>query len=262
MWAYWRAIVLRGPVHVLILGTDERPGEAGPFRSDTMILARFSPREPRVALLSIPRDLWVNIPGVGENRINAAHFFGGPPLAKETVAATFEVPVHYYVKINFDGFVRIVDALGGIEVDVPEPLVDTNYPTPDYGVTTVRIDAGLQKMDGEVALVYARSRYSTSDFDRARRQQQILVAMRAKLTRPSTWPRLPRVARAVVESVETDMPAQEWPVLALIAWRAGAIERYAIGPNEVTPTMMANGADVLLPDWEAIRRVLAEMQGE
>ncbi|MDQ7028462.1 MAG: LCP family protein [Ardenticatenia bacterium] len=262
MWAYWRAIVLRGPVHVLILGTDERPGEAGPFRSDTMILARFSPRGPRVALLSIPRDLWVAIPGVGENRINAAHFFGGPLLAKETVATLFEVPVHYYVKVDFDGFVRIVDAMGGIEVDVPEPLVDSKYPTPDYGVTTVRIDAGFQQMDGDVALIYARSRYSTSDFDRARRQQQILAAMKAKLQQPGTWLRVPRIARAVVESVETDMPLQEWPVLAMIVWRAGEVERYAIGPNEVTPTITANGADVLLPDWEAIRRVLAQVVEE
>lgn len=260
VWAFWRAIVIRGPVHVLILGTDERPGEAGPFRSDTMILARFDPRVPRVALLSIPRDLWVTIPGVGENRINAAHFFGGPLLAKETVATLFGVPVHYYVKINFDGFVRIVDAMGGIEVEVPETLHDTNYPTPDYGVTTVHIEAGAQHMDGETALIYARSRYSTSDFDRARRQQQILAAMKAKLQDPLTWPRLPGVARAVLESVQTDMPPQEWAVLALIVWRAGEVERYAIGPNEVIPSTTANGAAVLLPNWDAIRRVLAEFQ--
>ncbi len=259
-WVFWRAVVARGPVHVLILGTDERPGEAGPFRSDTMILARFDPRQRRVALLSIPRDLWVPIPGVGENRINAAHFFGGPLLAKETVAILFDVPVHYYVKINFDGFVRIVDAMGGIEVEVPETLLDTNYPTPDYGVTTVRIEAGRQHMDGETALIYARSRYSTSDFDRARRQQQILAAMQAKLRQPSTWVKLPAVARAVLESVKTDMPPQEWAILGLIAWRAGEIERYAIGPNQVTPSTTPNGAAVLIPNWDAIRGVLAEFQ--
>lgn len=253
---YWQLLVMRGPVHVLILGIDQRPGETGPFRTDTMLLARFNPATRRVALLSIPRDLWVNIPTVGENRINTAHFFGGPELARQTVQQVLGVPVHYYVVVNFDGFTQIIDAMGGIDVDVPETLHDENYPTEDYGITTIHIEAGPQHMDGHTALIYARSRYSTNDFDRAKRQQQILAAMKARLQEPDAWWRLPRVAQAVFNTMESNVPRREWVALGVIAWRAKEIQRFAIGPEEVTPFITATGAYVLLPDWDAINAVV------
>nr|WP_290666921.1 LCP family protein [Ardenticatena sp.] len=259
-FVYWQALVLRGPVHVLMLGIDQRPGETGPFRTDTMLLARFNPATRRVALLSIPRDLWVNIPTVGENRINTAHFFGGPELARQTVQQIVGVPVHYYVVVNFDGFTRIIDAMGGIDVDVPETLHDENYPTEEYGITTIHIEAGPQHMDGRTALIYARSRYSTNDFDRAQRQQQILAAMKTRLQDPTTWWRLPRVAQAVFDAVESDISRQEWVALGVIALRAKEIRRFAIGPEQVTPFITANGAYVLLPDWDAIGAVVDEFQ--
>ncbi|HYN88109.1 MAG TPA: LCP family protein [Ardenticatenaceae bacterium] len=258
---YSQALAQRGPVHVLILGIDERAQEQGPFRSDTMILAGFRPRERRVALLSIPRDLWVTIPGYGENRINTAHFWEGPALAKQTVAETFGLPVHYYVKLNFDAFVGIIDALGGIDVEVPEPLHDENYPTADYGVTTVDIPAGPQHFSGEEALIYARSRYSTSDFDRARRQQDVIAAIRRRLLEPGAWVRFPAVARVVLNSVETDMPQTEWLALAVILLRAGDVERTVIGPDYVTPFMTSAGGEVLLPRWDLINPVLMELFG-
>lgn len=256
---YWQALERRGPVHVLILGIDERTQEQGPFRSDTMILAGFDPRTPRAALLSIPRDLWVMIPGIGENRVNTANFFGGPPLAKETVAQAFGVPVHYYAKLNFDGFVRIIDALGGIDVEVAETLHDENYPTPDYGVTTIHIEPGKQHFSGAEALIYARSRYSTNDFDRGRRQQEIIAAIRRRLLQPGAWMRLPAVMAALPSAVETDMLPGEWPALALIALRSDGIDRAAIGPNDVTPFVTENGGEVLLPRWEMINPVLARL---
>lgn len=259
-WYYWNAIVQRGPVHVLVLGTDQRPGEQGPFRSDTMLLTRFDPGTPRVAVLAVPRDLWVAIPGWGENRINTAHFLGGPTLAKQTVESAFNLPVHYYVRLEFDDFVGIIDAMGGITVDVPETLHDEFYPTPDYGVTTIHIEAGTQHMDGETALIYARSRHSTSDFDRAQRQQQILAAMKRKLQQPTTWPRLPLVTYRVATSLDTDMATNEWPVLALIALRADNVDRYAIGPDETTPYVTADGAAVLLPQWDRINALLEQMR--
>lgn len=259
-WYYWNAIEARGPVHVLVLGIDERAGEQGPFRSDTMILARFDPRTPRVVTLSIPRDLWVSIPNYGENRINTANFFGGQALAKQTVSNAFGLPVHYYVRINFDGFVNIIDAMGGITVDVPEPLHDEQYPTADYGVTTIHIDAGRQHMDGATALVYARSRHSTSDFDRGRRQQQILAAMKQKMQRPTTWVRLPFIISAVTTSVETDMPPSEWPVLGLITIRAENVDRLSIDREQTTPYVTAQGAAVLLPNWDQINVLLNQMR--
>lgn len=259
-WYYWNAITARGAVHVLVLGIDERTGEQGPFRSDTMILTRFAPRSPRVVTLSIPRDLWVTIPNYGENRINTANFFGGPALAKQTVSNTFGVPVHYYVRINFEAFTDIIDAMGGITVDVPQTLHDEYYPTADYGVKTIHIEAGTQHMDGETALIYARSRHSTSDFDRSQRQQQILAAMKRKLQRPTTWLRLPLVAFRTVTSIETDMPLSEWPVLGLIVLRTDNVDRLSIGPEQTTPYTTAEGASILLPDWTQINAVVNQMR--
>lgn len=258
---YWRQIENQDQVNVLILGIDERSTERPPFRSDTMILTAFNPQEQEVAMLSIPRDLWVSIPGHGWNRINTAHFFGwpdqGPELAKETVRTNFGVPLSYYVKINFDGFTKIIDAMGGITVDVPERLYDENYPTADYGVTTIDIPAGVQEMDGETALIYARSRYSTSDFDRSRRQQEIISAVRNKAIQPDTWLKIPAIWGAISSSIETDMAQNQWPKFALIVTRA-TIERFTLGPEEAIPAVTSQGAQILQPNWERINPILAE----
>ncbi len=254
---YWRQIEQRGQVNVLLLGIDERPNEGDAFRSDTMILAGFAPRERRVALLSIPRDLWVSVPGFGENRINTAHFYGGPPLAMQTIQSEFDISLHYYVELNFNGFVSLIDALGGITVDVQEPLHDESYPTPDYGITTIDIPAGTQQMDGATALIYARSRYSTSDFDRALRQQQIISAVRDKLAQPGTWLRAPSLYAAAVSAVDTDIPQSEWVALSVILVRSEIVRR-TIGPDAVEEFVTDLGAQVLRPRWENINPILAE----
>lgn len=259
---YWGQIEQGGNINVLVLGVDERTTEAGPFRSDTMILTGFNPSQHQVAILSIPRDLWVTIPEVGQNRINTALFFGdlrepkeGLQLAKQTVKENFGLPLlQYVVKINFDGFTGIIDAMGGITVDVPEALHDENYPTADYGVTTIDIPAGEQQMDGATALIYARSRYSTSDFDRSRRQQEIIGAIQRQLLQPSTWLRVPAIFNAVRGAISTDIPIDQWPALGLILVGSD-IERVTIGP-ENTQNSVIEGAQVLLPIWERINPIL------
>jgi len=148
-----------GPVNILLLGVDQRACEntGGAWRTDTMILVGLDPDSKTVSVLSFPRDLWVNIPTVGENRLNAAHFFGdargypggGPALVKRTFQANFGVPVHYYIRVNFDGFRKIIDALGGIDITVKEPIWDDRYPTDDCGYKTVRFDVGKYHMNGE-----------------------------------------------------------------------------------------------------------------
>lgn len=253
---YWRQIEQRGQVNVLVLGIDERPDEGPTFRSDTMILAGFDPRDREVALLSVPRDLWVVVPGYGENRINTAHFFGGPELAVQTVRAELGVPLPYYIRLNFNGFVSLIDALGGITVEVREPLHDENYPTPDYGVTTIDIPAGEQQMDGATALIYARSRYSTSDFDRARRQQEIVAAIRDKVAQPDTLLKAPALWGAFQAATQSNIPQAEWPALALILVRS-EIQRTVIGPGAVQEFITAEGAQVLLPQWNVINPILA-----
>ncbi len=185
-------------LNILLLGTDMRPGETGPARTDTLILATVNPEGPYVGMLSIPRDLWVQLPDGSENRINTAHFFAeitepgtGPAAAADTVASDFGVTVDRYATIDFAGFVRIIDALGGITIDVPAPIEDYEYPTYDYGTQVIRFAAGEQRMDGERALQYARTRHSSSDFDRAARQQAVIIAIGQRVLQPAVWPRLP-----------------------------------------------------------------------
>lgn len=115
-------------------------------------------------------------------------------------------------------------------------------------------------MNGETALIYARSRYSTSDFDRARRQRQVLAAMKRKLSRPTTWLRLPLVAYAALTTIDSDLPLSEWPALTLISLRATEVEQLAIGPDETVPYTTNSGAAVLLPNWERINALLAALR--
>ncbi len=253
---YWRQIEQAGATNVLVLGVDERSTEPGPFRSDTMILTNFDPQDREITVLSIPRDLWLTIPGIGENRINTAHFFGGPSLAQQAVQQNLSLPAPpLYVKLNFNGFVAIIDAMGGITVDVAERLIDDSYPTDDYGVRTVDIPAGEQLMDGETALIYARSRYSTSDFDRSRRQQEIIGAIKDKVIQPSIIFRVPAILNAIDEAITTDIPRGRWPALGMIVIRSD-INRVNIGPNDTQNFITNQGAQVLLPIWKNIDPIL------
>lgn len=259
------------PLTVLLLGVDRRSDETGPARSDTIILSGFRPDTNRAAMLSIPRDLWVDIPGVGEQRINAAMVFGddperssaAPELAVATVVSAFRRPVDRYAVIDFQTFVRLVDALGGIEIDVPFEIVDTEYPTPDYGVTTIRFDPGRQTMDGERALIYARTRHVDSDFGRSDRQQQVIQAIAAKLVDPASWPRLPQVIEVVRSGVQTDLTAAD--ALSLLrmgeAIGQGRLDRATLEGDATTPWVTPSGAWVLLPNWGVIDGIVAGLFG-
>jgi polyisoprenyl-teichoic acid--peptidoglycan teichoic acid transferase len=185
------AIPLSGsaPITILLLGSDRRPDEVGATRTDTLIVARVDPGLRRVALLSLPRDLIVEIPGYGYSRINAAYVYGelypelggGTALIRQTVSQLLDVPINYSVMVDFDGFIGLIDAIGGIDIEVPTALYDAAYPTMDYGYQVVAFDPGLQHMDGSRALQYARIRHMDSDFQRARRQQAIMLAAAQQL---------------------------------------------------------------------------------
>jgi LCP family protein required for cell wall assembly len=204
-------------VTILLLGVDKREGEHGPWRTDTMILGTIDPESKTAGMLSIPRDLWVPIPGSGESRINSANFIGdrdnypggGPALAKKTVEYNLGVPVHYYVLLDFDGFEKIIDTIGGIDVNVERTLHDERYPDPSPDdpnrVRTIHFEAGLQHMDGKAALEYARSRLSTSDFDRSHRQMQIILAVREQALRLNLIPRVPELMVTLADIVQTDL---------------------------------------------------------
>jgi len=205
--------------NILLLGTDERPDESGPSRTDTMILLSISPQEKTMGLLSLPRDLWVPIPGQNiTTKINTAYGIGqaqgyeggGAQLAKDTVSSLIGRPVDYYVRVNFDGFREIIDLIGGIDIVVASTIHDEEYPTADYGVETFHLNAGPQHLDGETALKYARTRHTDDDYNRARRQQEIIRAVADKVLSadmiPQLLPRVPQVLMTMQNSIETDIP--------------------------------------------------------
>ncbi len=266
-------IVLFPPprTNVLILGVDRRPGETMVSRTDTLILATFHASRRYVGLLSIPRDLYLTLPGGSTGRINTAHFAGeaaqrggGPAAAMQTVRSNFGLDVHRYARIDFEGFVGIVDAVGGIYLDVPRPLIDYAFPTDDYGITTVEFQSGPQWMDGQRALSYARIRHGSSDFKRAERQQLVLRALLARLAWPDAWVRLPAAALAARGAIDTDLTPIEVVRLAAIVVLAGAdgLDQRVIDENLTQSFITDNGASVLLPRWERINPVLLEMFGQ
>ncbi|MGB3905259.1 MAG: LCP family protein [Anaerolineae bacterium] len=255
-------------VNILLLGVDQRPREEGPWRSDTMIMVTVDPKSMTAGALSIPRDLYVEIPGYGERRINMAHFLGdaydypgdGPGLTMKTLEYNFGFPIHYYIRINFQGFRETVDYLGGITINVEEEIWDYRYPDGQYGYATVHIPAGVQVMNGRMALQYARTRHGGTDFDRLRRQLQVLLAIREKALRLELIPRIPILARTMGHTVRTNLQLGEVISLAQIATQIDAEDiRFAVIDETMTvPIVLDNGADVLFPKRDKIRQVVDE----
>jgi LCP family protein required for cell wall assembly len=259
----------RERVNILLLGVDQRPNEEGPWRSDTMIVVTVDPRTMTAGALSIPRDLYLEIPGYGERRVNMAHFLGaaydypggGPALAMDTIEHNLGFPMHYYIRIDFQGFREIVDYLGGVTIDVEEEIWDYRYPDGQYGYTTVHIPAGTQVMDGRMTLQYARTRHSGTDFDRLRRQQQVLMAIRKKALRLDLVPKIPMLASSMSQAVSTDLQLGEVISLAQIASQVDAEDiRFAVIDETMTvPIRLEEGGEVLFPEREKIRQAVEEI---
>lgn len=181
-------------VNILVMGLDARDGEGWVTRTDSIMLVGVNPARLRVSLLSIPRDLFIDVPGYGMQRINTVNVLGeqaqrgtGPDLLGSSIGANFGVTPTRYVRLNFAGFVALIDAIGGIDIDVPYRIVDYDFPTTDNGTITVTFEPGLQHMDGERALIYARTRHADDDYHRAERQQQVVSAIASKLINPIYW---------------------------------------------------------------------------
>jgi LCP family protein required for cell wall assembly len=216
-----------GRVNVLVLGVGD-PGHSGEGLSDTTMVLSLDTRTKRVAQIGIPRDLRVKIPGYGYNKINTAHAYGGVVLAQQVVANTLGIPIHYYIKTDFKGLQQLVDAVGGIDVDVKDRLYDVEYPCShdQYKICGLDIQPGQQHMDGATALQYARCRKGTcgDDFGRAERQQEVMNLVRDKVVRWDMLLRpddLFRVVAAVRDRVETNMGAAQLLLFAR-SWREAA----------------------------------------
>ena len=230
-------------VNVVLLGSDKQ-ANSSTWRTDTMIVLSVDTQSDFVRLLSIPRDLWVNIPGHGADRINTADLWGeladegsGPQVVKQTIFANLGIPIHYYVRVDFQGFIKIVDAIGGVDVDVDCPLPD------------IELAPGIHHMDGEAALRYARSRMSTNDFDRGRRQRKVLMALWQQGLSKDIVLRLPALWIAMKGTFQTDLPLSQVIGLAAIGLRLkpNQILSQSIGPYQVQDWITPDGAAVLLP---------------
>jgi LCP family protein required for cell wall assembly len=263
-----------GRVTVLLLGVDSRGTlrDAG-LNTDVMTLVTIDPISKTAALLSIPRDLYVSLPGANvQSRINAAYAWGeakrlpggGSAYAEKTITDLFGVPVQRYAIIDFDGFTKIVDAVGGVDIDVPHEIIDNAYPTPDYRAERLAIPAGRIHMDGDLALKYVRTRHQDSDLGRLQRQQQVMLAIRDRALSIGSIDKVPEVLNAVGDSLATDLTL---PEILSLAKKWGQIPRENIHPYRIDETMIQpyvtpQGGQVLLPEWEKITKVVAQFLGQ
>ncbi len=211
----------------LILGIDQRPGDED-WRTDSIILVAVDWNGQRVGMVSIPRDLYVEIPGVGETRINRADYIGestkypggGPALLRRVLTQTLGLDFQHYVRINMQQFERIVDTLGGVTVTLPctlyEAVPDSHSPT---GLAEWTLPAGENWLNGENARRFATFRYYSSDFDRARRQQILLWALRDRALQINVIPRLPELWAAFRDAIQTDLNLPEIIRLAQFAFQ-------------------------------------------
>jgi len=262
--------VPEGVISIILLGCDRLPGQVD-WRTDTMIYVRIDPANKVVGMLSIPRDLWVHIPGYGDNRLNTADYLGestgypggGPALLNKTLLHNLGIGFDHYIRVNFEGFKRIIDILGGINVDV-ECAVELWGADPDRPGEWKQIGyvpAGMQHMDGLTALRYAQCRYNTPVFDRDRRQQKVLFAVRERVLELGLTGLIPKALELVVtmrEMVQTDLGptgitslAQLVPEVPPSNVNRGQID-LSMAPAWTTP----EGAWVMLPNREKIAPVI------
>lgn len=265
-----------GRLNILLMGTDKRENDPDHYaRSDSMILANVDTSGNVVRLMSIPRDLVVSVPGYGTNKINAAYMLGeyykepggGQALAAEAISQFFNVPVDYYVALNFNGFREVIDSLGGIYIDVPYEIDDYHYPTDDegdpFGEVHLHFDAGWQHMDGKTALRYARTRHADNDFMRSRRQLQVMLAARQAALNIDIVPKLPSLIDRLAGMVETDIPLDKQVALARFGsgLRSSNIITSSIGSDLIYAVQMDDGSEGLKLDWQAARPMLTDFFG-
>lgn len=224
-------------LNILLVGADQRPDQ-GYFNTDTLIVASIDPATKEVAMFSLPRDtVDVPLPPDSPARTVYGPTYGGkinslcmaakqrPDIfpagcfgtVKEVLGNLYGLDIKYYVEVNFDGFRQVVDALGGVTINVQVPVVDDAYPTDKGSLTRVYIPAGIQHMDGAQALIYARSRHGSSDFDRGQRQQRVILSLRQQTDVGAMIPRIPDLVSSLKKAVHTDIPVDILPQLAQLA---------------------------------------------
>lgn len=260
------------PTTILLLGTDRRNSHSSTNNTDTMLVFHLDPSTQRVAMLSIPRDLYVEIPNHGQGRINTAYSWGkrdgadGLALAQQTVSNVLGVSVDHAVLIDFDVFIALVDTVGGVDVDVPYDIYDPTYPDSGIGYDPFYLPAGQHHLDGTTALKYARTRATAGgDFDRTSRQRQIVLAMRDRVLNLDMLPDLiaqsPQLWTSLQNAFETDLTLSEMVDLAVAASKIPT-DNLATGAIDQTctqPWITPSGAQVLVPLQDQIDTLVNEL---
>jgi polyisoprenyl-teichoic acid--peptidoglycan teichoic acid transferase len=263
-------------LNVLLIGVDQRQGETS-FNTDTLIVASVDPVKGSVSMFSIPRDtVDVPVPASAQalygstynNKINSYYssakansdtFPNGPAAAlREMLSEFYGIRIDYSVMVNFSGFKQIVDTLGGIRITTKNPIVDETYPAGAGHLRRIRMPVGVRTMDGQEALIFARSRHGSSDFGRAERQQQVIAAVRAQTDVEAIAANLPALASTLQDAIKSDFPQGDLPRLLELLGRVDAsnLKSIVFAP----PVYQTVGADergyIIVPDVEKIRRAI------
>jgi LCP family protein required for cell wall assembly len=245
-----------GMINILILGSDTRPGFYG-SRTDTIMIISLDTASGKARMISIPRDLYIYIPGWKVNRINTADQHGGAEAVALAILYNLGIEIHYWVRASFSGFITAVDTLGGLDINVPQKIVDECDEVP------ITFDAGTNHMDGYTALCYARVRKSSNDFARIKRQQQVIKAIFEKVLSIGGISKVPQLYSEFGDLVESNMELGDIlplvPLAASLATDTSRIEGYSLDFTMVTNWRTPGGAAVLLPNREAIQTTLASI---
>lgn len=256
-------------LNVLLLGSDRRPNDPV-WRTDVMMIAFLDANNGRAAVLSFPRDLYVNIPTRGWDRINIADFWGeytkypggGFGLLRRVIADNFGVRVDKYARVDFNGFTRIVDTLGGIDVNVPCELEDDFIdPTSPTGFRRFQVNAGMQRMNGDTALMFVRQRHNTGDVSRAQRQQRVIFALREKILSPNIVSKIPQLYGQLQDAIQTDFGPLDLPglVQAGLNVKPGSIRGRVIDETMWSFWMTPDGKSVLVFDKNKVRAAVDDL---
>jgi LCP family protein required for cell wall assembly len=258
-------------INIVVLGSDRRP-DWSEWHTDAVHIVSIQPYVPAVTVLSIPRDLYVYIPGFWMSRINFADVYGdlygykggGPALLQQTLLYNLGIPMDHYVRTDFDGFIGIVNTLDGVDIPVHCRLADHWPYLDENGEYPIKVlEPGIHRMDGETALWYSRSRMTSSVFARERRQQQVLQAIWRRARSLELLPQVPQLWEEANGMLITDLTLEDTALLTDVAFRLDEqdVRFRNIGYEHVIPWTTPRGGSVFLPNWEKLGPVINEALG-
>ncbi len=251
-------------LNILVLGVDKR-ADGGDQNADVIIIAHLDLVDHKLSGISLPRDLQVDIPGIGPDKINGAYNYGvvaspddpvaGVAKVRDTIESLFGIPIDGYVLVDFSGFSDVVDAMGGITVDVPYEIVDDEYPTEDYGITSIHFDPGVQELDGDQALIYVRTRHADSDDARRQRQLDVIRAIFEQGKSIKSITNADQIILSAGGAMQTSFDLEEQLTLARIAYQMsdGDIQLTTLGEPLLQSGWSDDGRWIYTGDPEAIK---------